>query len=242
MNHFATGLRKIYQWIESRNPAAGALVWRFYHHGTFAIPAKRRIRGKGNSIVADYAMLFGVDFDIDGDFNEINISEGCVLNNVRFRVRGSNHKVIIGKSCRFSRGGEIWIEDHGCLLTIGAGTTFEAVHLALTEPDSQIIVGRDCMFAYDIDVRTGDSHSLISVRDNKRINHAQNIIIGDHVWVAAHCILLKGTEIAENSVVATGAVVTKSYKTKGIIIGGNPAAQIKEGITWVRERINEDRT
>lgn len=93
------------------------------------------------------------------------------------------------------------------------------------------------MFAYDIDVRTGDSHSIISTASNERLNHAQDVVIGDHVWVAAHCIILKGVRIPEDSVIATGSVVTGSYQTPGILIGGNPARQLKEGISWVRERI-----
>jgi acetyltransferase-like isoleucine patch superfamily enzyme len=93
------------------------------------------------------------------------------------------------------------------------------------------------MFAYDIDVRTGDSHSIISQSSNERINYAKDIFIGDHVWIAAHSILLKGSSISENSVVATGSVVTQAFEKKGIIIGGNPATQIKEGITWSRKRI-----
>ncbi|MCJ7717350.1 MAG: hypothetical protein MUO54_12640 [Anaerolineales bacterium] len=93
------------------------------------------------------------------------------------------------------------------------------------------------MFAYDIDVRTGDSHSILTEDSNERINYAEDITIGNHVWVAAHSILLKGSSLPDNSVVATGSVVSQKYTTKGIIVGGNPAKQIKDGITWDRKRI-----
>jgi len=183
------------------------------------------------------AVLSSVVFDIKGDNNNIEIKEGCILNNVEFYVRGNNHDILIEKHCRFNRGGNIWFEDYGCSLIIRERSTFEDVHLALTEPCSQITIGRDCMFAYDIDVRTGDSHSIISQKSGERINYAKDISIGDHVWIAAHTIVLKGISIAENSVVATGSVVTRRFDKKGIIIGGNPAKQLKEGITWSRERV-----
>ncbi|CAN2040983.1 hypothetical protein GMMP15_2170001 [Candidatus Magnetomoraceae bacterium gMMP-15] len=144
--------------------------------------------------------------------------------------------MLINRECHF-KGGNIWFEDANCSLTIGENSTFVNVHLALTEPNSHIKIGQDCMFAYDIDVRTGDSHSIILQESNERINYAKNVTIGNHVWVAAHSILLKGSVIPDNSVVASGSVVTKKYNTKGIIVGGNPAKQLRDGITWARKRI-----
>lgn len=93
------------------------------------------------------------------------------------------------------------------------------------------------MFAYDIDLRTGDSHSIIDAHTQKRINYAQNIEIGNHVWIASHVSILKGVRISDNSVVATRAVVTKSFEDENVLIGGTPAKKIKENINWDRQRI-----
>ena len=35
------------------------------------------------------------------------------------------------------------------------------VHIAVTEPGSKVQIGKECMFANDIDIRTGDSHSIL---------------------------------------------------------------------------------
>ena len=195
-----------------------------------------RVKGN-NTINCEAAKLSSVTFEIEGNNNYINIGENCVLNNVRFYIRGENHSITINSNCAFHNGGDIWIEDHNCSLIIEEHSTFENVHLALTEANSKITIGRDCMFASDIDVRTGDSHSIISGQTGKRINYAKDIFIGDHVWVAAHCVILKGVNIANNSVVATGSIVTRSFDKPGIIIGGNPAIQLKEEVNWLRERI-----
>jgi acetyltransferase-like isoleucine patch superfamily enzyme len=92
------------------------------------------------------------------------------------------------------------------------------------------------MFANDIDLRTGDSHSIIDSLSSERINYAQDINIGNHVWVASHVSILKGVHISDNSVVATRAVVTKSFQENNILIGGMPAKKIKENINWDRQR------
>jgi len=109
--------------------------------------------------------------------------------------------------------------------------------LAATEPNSSIEIGKECMFAYDIDVRTGDSHSILDATTKERLNYAQNISIADNVWIAAHVSILKGVTIAQNSVVATRSVVTKPFKDTSVLIGGVPAKVLKENIIWDKKRI-----
>jgi acetyltransferase-like isoleucine patch superfamily enzyme len=196
----------------------------------------RAIRGKGNVVDADGATLSGVELDIVGDDNHISIGRGSVLTNVRFRMRGSGHRIIFGEKCRISRGALLWFEDDGCLLQVGAATTMVEVHVAVTEAGSKVTIGEDCMFANDIDIRSGDTHSIVDSKSGRRLNFAADILVGDHVWIAPHAIVLKGVNIGANSIVASGAVVTKSFGS-GVIIGGNPAQVIKTGVSWQRDRL-----
>jgi len=199
---------------------------------------KKKIRGKNNKIsINNLSILNKCVFDIIGDDNEIEIQESTVLNNVNFYILGNSNKIKISNNVRFNRSGTIWIDGNYCRTNIGEYTSFEDVHIAVTEPYSQIDIGKDCMFAYDIDLRTGDSHSIIDSKTNKRLNYAQNIDICDHVWIASHVSILKGVKILNNSIVATRSVVTKSFENENIIIGGTPAKKIKENINWDRERI-----
>lgn len=196
------------------------------------------VKGINNVIDIDKsAILNNCKFDIVGDNNKIEIGESSILNNLTFFIRGDNNKIIIGKRVRFNRGGSVWIEDYGCEAVIGENTTFEDSHIAVTEPNSKIHIGKDCMFAYDIDLRTGDSHSIVDSISNKRINYAQNINIGNHVWIASHVSILKGVHISDNSIVATRSVVTKPFSENNILIGGVPAKKLKENINWDRQRI-----
>jgi len=110
------------------------------------------------------------------------------------------------------------------------------VHIAVTEPGSKVSIGEECMFANDIDLRCGDSHSILDAASGERINFAEDIAIGRHVWVASHVIILKGVSIGADSVVAAGSIVTKSCEP-GSLLAGNPAKALKTGITWKRERI-----
>jgi acetyltransferase-like isoleucine patch superfamily enzyme len=197
---------------------------------------QKSIRGQGNIFSADGTSLSGVKVDIIGDNNRISIGAGCVLSNVHFRIRGSGHQIEFGENCRVSRAAVLWFEDHNGCLQVGSGTTMVEIHIAVTE-NSKVSIGEDCMLANDIDIRTGDSHSVIDTQTGQRLNFAGDVIISRHVWIAPHTVVLKGVTIGEKSIIATGAVVTKSCDA-GVIMGGNPAKVIKSGVSWKRERVS----
>ena len=58
----------------------------------------------------------------------------------------------------------------------------------------------------------------------------QPVVIEDDVWCGANVTILKGVTIGRGSVVAAGAVVTKSFPPYSII-GGIPAKLLKMRFT-----------
>ena len=202
----------------------------------------KTIEGFGNRVEYGAHVAFrNCRLRISGNNNHLVIEDFGVFNNVTFAIMGHDHSIRIGKSVRFNRGGEVWLEDSGCTMTIGAHTTFENAHLAVTEPGSILQIGDDCMFAYDIDVRTGDSHSILDRATGERINYARHVLIEDNVWVAAHCSILKGTVLRKDTVVATRSVVSEAHERGAIVLGGSPARVLREDITWDRKRIYRKR-
>jgi len=198
------------------------------------IKSRASISGK-NNIVINKGVLINVKYDIVGDGNTIEIMKGAVLSNMMIYMRGNNHKLKIGEDCHF-KGGSVWFEDKNCRIEIGEKTTIESAHLAVTEPDRKIIIGDDCMFSNAIELRTGDSHSIIDNHTKKRINPAQDIIIGNHVWIGAHSIILKGVTVSDNSIIGTNSLVTGNIPGNSIS-AGIPAKVVKTDVDWVRERI-----
>lgn len=202
---------------------------------------RREISGSENKLISPISTIFNnCEIYINGGNNTITIGEMCLFNNVKFYIRGNNNNILIGKNVSFDEIGDMIIEDNDGTININDNTSFQGTHLAVTEPGSKITIGTDCMFANHIDVRTGDSHSIIDTVTNKRINYAKDVVIGNHVWVAAHCSILKGVTILDNCIIATRSVVTKSFNVKGAIIGGSPARVLKENVTWLKERIYDN--
>jgi acetyltransferase-like isoleucine patch superfamily enzyme len=97
-------------------------------------------------------------------------------------------------------------------------------------------IHKDCMLAKYVEIRTGDSHSIVDKETGKRINKAANVCIEEHVWIGAHAKILKGVTIGNNSVIGTASVVTKDVP-EGSIASGVPARVIRTGISWDRKRI-----
>jgi len=231
-----TRLKEQFKKSLKSHPVLGSIIRNIYYLKMNRI--NRVIHGDNNTISYKSSILSSVVFNVRGNGNKIEIKAGCILNNVAFNILGNNHTIYIGKNCLCNKGGTITIVDNNCSLIIGEESTFNGVFsIALAESNSKIEIGRDCMFGDDIDILTSDFHSIIAQKSNQRINYAKNVAIGNHVWIGSHSILLKGTSVPENSVVSTGSVVTRPFKTKGIIIGGNPSMQLMAGITWSRERI-----
>ncbi len=205
---------------------------------TFKSSYAKNIKGSGNQLDFDSSALFiSCKIGITGNNNRIIVKDSVLLTDVRFEIYGNNNHIEIGRSVEFNQPCTLWIEDNDCLISIGDHTAFEATDIAVTEPGSKVVIGKDCLFAYDIDIRTGDSHSIVDLTTNKRINYARDIIIGDHVWIASHVSMLKGAGVASNSIVATRSLVTKNFPQEHVLIGGAPATVLKENIRWLRERI-----
>jgi acetyltransferase-like isoleucine patch superfamily enzyme len=89
----------------------------------------------------------------------------------------------------------------------------------------RIEVGSDCILA-DARIMDTDFHALHKNRNfHGSVAAEKPVIIGKNVWVASNVGILKGVTIGADSVIAYGAVLTKSVPA-GRIFGGNPAQDL----------------
>ena len=184
--------------------------------------------------------------------------KGAFLRNVTFNIHGRNNRILIGRKARL-RNCKITLQGNNCLLVIGGGSTIvsetffylqdddskiivgsdftmESGHIASTEGET-ISIGNDCMFSNDIEIRNGDSHSIIKAGTEERTNWAKPVTIGNHVWLTAHVRVLKGSYISNNSIIANSCIVGGGkLETPFSIYGGNPVRILKTGIDWDRNR------
>ena len=76
-----------------------------------------------------------------------------------------------------------------------------------------------------------DAHTVRDM-EGKLINDDKPIIIGNHVWIGCRSLVLKGTEIADNNIIAAQSVLNKKYLGTNCIFAGHPAIVVKQNIAW----------
>lgn len=191
--------------------------------------------GKNNKVINHGGIRVSTRIQITGYGNRVILERGGVLLNSLIIIKGDNNEVIL-KGDSYVSGAELWIEDNQCTLIIGERTFVgHHSHLACTEDGSKLIIGDDGMLSSYVQIRTGDSHSILDPNGN-RINQAQSVVIGDHCWLGEGAKVLKGVTLKRNVIVSTGAIVTKSFG-ENVLLGGVPAKVLKDNVTWEKDRI-----
>ena len=133
---------------------------------------------------------------------------------------GFGGKASIGHGSKLSIRGD---------LTLGADFNMTAESTIVCA--KSIRFGNDCLLSWDILVMDTDEHPLYD-KEHKRINPDEPIIVGNHVWIGCKCVLLKGAEIPDNTVLAAGTLLTSAFSGEQQVIGGNPPSILKREVRW----------
>ncbi|MCX9568816.1 sugar O-acetyltransferase [Vibrio cholerae] len=138
-------------------------------------------------------------------------------------------RVEIIKSLLGSTGNSIHIEstfncDYG--LNIHVGENFYANFGCVILDVAEVRIGDNCFIAPQVGIYTA-THPIDPIQRNSGLEFGKPIRIGNNCWIGGHATINPGVTLGDNVVVASGAVVTKSFGSN-VVIGGNPARVLKE--------------
>jgi acetyltransferase-like isoleucine patch superfamily enzyme len=134
----------------------------------------------------------------------------------------------------------------GCSFSVGEKGRvrvgdFTLLNGALVMCEDQIEIGSHCLVSWNVGIADSDFHPLepakrlidaralapyLQDRPPRPTLKTAPVKIGDNVWIGMNAVILKGVTIGENSVVAAGAVVTKSVDAN-TVVAGNPASVVR---------------
>lgn len=88
-------------------------------------------------------------------------------------------------------------------------------------------IGNNVIMGPDVKIYTRNhNYENPSIPIQFQGKNMKNVVIGNNVWIGANVVILPGVRIGNNTIIAAGAIVSKSFEDN-CIIGGNPAKKIK---------------
>nr|WP_158231480.1 hypothetical protein [Gaetbulibacter sp. 4G1] len=112
----------------------------------------------------------------------------------------------------------------------GSGITSDTLIMV----NKKIEIGTDFICAWNVFISDSDWHTI------NNTPHQSDIFIGDHVWIANSCSILKGVNINNNSIIASHSKVINKEYPKNSMLAGTPAKIVKTDITWTRDIISHN--
>lgn len=176
---------------------------------------------------------------IKGDRNRVEIKAAGETFNLQLEIRGNDNLVQIEENAAI-RGLTVYIGNHvpahqvrleiGRNFSISRGGVFY-----LFNSGSRLRFGDDCLLSYNTVIRCGDSPHLIFERGSGQyLDLSASVEIGNRVWIGEGVYLGKRAGLADDTIVAARAVVTKPFDESFVAVGGNPARVIRRNVEWVR--------
>lgn len=172
--------------------------------------------------------------EIEGDIHRSMIKIGVTgldgvtterVSHIRFG-KGESARVIF-KGYAVIAQGALLAADNGTLIF---GKGFTANNNLYISCNDRIEFGDNVMLGWEVKVRDSDNHTIIHGGEAKR-NHAA-VKIGNKVWIASYCDILKGTEIGDDSVLGYRSLLTKAFPESHCLLAGAPAKLIANDIEW----------
>ena len=128
----------------------------------------------------------------------------------------------IGKNVKISSSLKVYGAGE---LTIGDNTWVG--YQTMIAASSSVVIGANVDIAPRVYIGTGTHEVDVNADHVAAKDISRNVCIGDGCWLCAGSMILPGVTLSEKTVVAAGAVVTKSFEEGRILIAGMPAEKKK---------------
>jgi hypothetical protein len=126
---------------------------------------------------------------------------------------------------------------HGTKISVGRDAHLEVGRNFSVTAESEIVVdknvrfGDDVLMSWNCLIMDSDGHEILDHAE-KVINPPAPILIGNRTWIGCRAVVLKGSKIADGSIIGANSVLTKDISTQPGIYAGNPIRFIRGGVAW----------
>lgn len=178
-----------------------------YVHAAYCVPC--------GMVKMAWTKLFHV-----GSFKAPKVSMVSPLTEITLDKGG---KLEIGNGFKMRDGAKIRVRK-GAVCKIGRNTSINCNNMIACH--KRVIIGDDVQFSPNVQIYDHDHDFRVEGGVKAGKYKTGTIEIGNNVWIGANTIILRGTKIGNDAVIAAGSIV------KG---------EIPEGAVFVQKRVNEIR-
>ena len=128
----------------------------------------------------------------------------------------------------------------GTALSVGKNSTLRfGDNFVITGPSSIVCsggkcisIGRDTLFSWNVLLLNTDFHQVVDQETNVIVNPAEDILVGNNVWIGCDVKILKGTTIADHCIVGANSLVCVALDEPHAVYAGQPAKRLRGGVGW----------
>ena len=154
------------------------------------------------------------------------IFKGCLHNEGEIIINGYT-EICTGTTLQTTRNGHIYLGDK---IHIGPNS--------IVYSDKAVYFGDSINTSWYIQIYDTDFHYLFN--EGKVYNKKKEIVIGGGTWIGHHTTITKGSQIPDNTVIASCSLVNKDLRTTGSgLYAGSPVRLIKLGLRRIFDKKTE---
>lgn len=155
---------------------------------------------------------------------------GTTGNNTKIEFRRNGKLVFQGKAS-IAKGSSI-LADGG---EINIGENFQSNANLKIISRKMISIGNNVLISWNCSLMDSDGHNIFDYK-RKIVNYPKDIVIGNNVWIGAEVMLLKGSEIPEETIIAARSLITMKLHQKNCVYAmkNGKLDIVKERVKWMQ--------
>ena len=136
------------------------------------------------------------------------------------------------------RGNKVHSFGAGCSIDVGKSAVLDIGDNFICTGDSyitvrkSIIIGDNNLWSFNEVVMDTDYHYIYD-RNWMQTNISKPVYFGNNIWLACNCIILKGSSIPSNTVVAAGSLISKVVAEENNVISSQGKV-LKRDVMWTQ--------
>lgn len=168
--------------------------------------------------------------------NNILYCEGNVkLVGTSISFEGSNSIVYLSSAQNYQYSLNIIIYNDSTFFIGRDNNLSSPININIQE-NQNVIIGSDCSISSGVNIRTADIHPIYDNQSKERINYANSVFIGDHVWIGHLAYISRGAKIGSGAIVENYSFVPHDARIySNSLVVGNPVRIEKTDVFYVKD-------